>query len=100
VPLVRVFKPAVEEVGAPWAGFHTLRHTAASRLFKAGRNPVQVQRWLGHHSAAFTMSVYAHLMDDDLGEPVSLPAAGVSAGVSGTDGYGSNGHAAELAEIV
>jgi integrase len=98
--LVRVFKPAVEEVGAPWAGFHTLRHTAASRLFKAGRNPVQVQRWLGHHSAAFTMSVYAHLMDDDLGEPVSLPAAGVSAGVSGTDGYGSNGHAAELAEIV
>jgi len=25
-----------------------------------------VQRWLGHHSPAFTLSVYVHLLDDDL----------------------------------
>jgi integrase len=97
--LVRVLKPAVQEVGAPWAGFHTLRHTCASRLFAAGRNPVQVQRWLGHHSPAFTLSVYAHLMDDDLGEPLALPAAGVSAGVSGTDGLSPHEPVASLAEL-
>jgi integrase len=43
----RVLKPAAEEAGVPWMGFHTLRHTCASRLFAQGRNAVQVQRWLG-----------------------------------------------------
>ena len=94
-----MFKPAAEEVGASWAGFHTLRHTCASRLFKAGRNPVQVQRWLGHHSPAFTLSTYAHLMDEDLGEPLPLPVAGVSAGVSATDGYSPDRPVAGLAEV-
>jgi len=36
---------------------------------------VQVQRWLGHHSAAFTLAAYVHLLDGDLGEPLSLSAA-------------------------
>lgn len=66
----RVLMPLAEEAGVPWVGFHTLRHTCATRLFAAGRNAVQVQRWLGHHSAAFTLSVYVHLLDDDLGDPL------------------------------
>ena len=70
----RTLKPAVEEVGAPWAGFHTFRHTAASLLIANGRNIVQVQRWLGHHSPAFTLSTYAHLMNDDLGAPLEIDA--------------------------
>jgi integrase len=45
----RVLRPVAEEVGAPWAGFHTFRHTCASMLFRRGANAVQVQRWLGHH---------------------------------------------------
>lgn len=68
----RVLKPAVEEAGAPWAGWHTLRHTCASLLFARGANAVQVQRWLGHHSPGFTLSTYVHLLDDDLGEPLDL----------------------------
>jgi integrase len=52
------------------AGFHTFRHTIASRMFAAGRNAVQVQHWLGHHSAAFTLARYVHLLDGDLGGPV------------------------------
>lgn len=64
--------PAAEEAGAPWAGFHTFRHTCASILFERGANAVQVQRWLGHHSAAFTLATYVHLLSDDLGEPLSL----------------------------
>jgi hypothetical protein len=33
---------------------------------------VQVQRWPGYHSPAFTMSVYVHLLDGDLGAPLTL----------------------------
>lgn len=42
-------------------------------LFAAGRNAVQVQHWLGHHSAAFTLATYVHLLDGDIGESLSVP---------------------------
>jgi site-specific recombinase XerC len=70
----RVLKPAAEEAGAPGASFHTFRHTCASMLFASGRNAVQVQRWLGHRSAAFTLVTYVHLLDGDIGEPLALSA--------------------------
>lgn len=71
----RHLRPAAEEAGAPWAGFHTVRHTCASLLFERGASVVQVQRWLAHHSAAFTLSTYVHWLDgDDLGEPLDLMA--------------------------
>ena len=66
----RVLSPACEEAGVEWAGFHTFRHTVASRLFAAGRNVVQVQRWLGHHSPSFTLDTYVHLLDEDLAAPL------------------------------
>ena len=53
-----------------WARCHTFRHTVASRLFAEGRNAVQVQRWLGHHAASFTLDTYVHLLDGDLGMPL------------------------------
>ncbi len=31
---------------------------------------MQVQRWLGHHSASFTLDTYVHLLENDLGEPL------------------------------
>ncbi len=66
----RVLCPAAKEAGVEWAGFHTFRHTVASRLFAEGRNAVQVQRWLGHHSPSFTLDTYVHLLDPDLGDPL------------------------------
>jgi integrase len=67
----RVLSPACGEAGVEWAGFHTFRHTVASRMFAEGRNAKQVQKWLGHHSAAFTLNTYVHLCDDDdLGGPL------------------------------
>jgi integrase len=68
----RTLRPVAEEVGAPWAGFHTFRHTCASMLFERGANAKQVQRWLGHHSPSFTLDTYVHLLKDDLGEPLTL----------------------------
>jgi integrase len=67
----RVLSPACKRAGVEWAGFHTFRHTVASRLFAQGRNVVQVQRWLGHHSPSFTLDTYVHLLDGDLGEPLA-----------------------------
>jgi integrase len=64
----RVLKPAARRAGVPWAGFHTLRHTCATMLFRSGLNAKHV--WLGHHSPAFTLAVYVHLLPDDLPEPV------------------------------
>ncbi len=68
----RTLKPAAEEAGAPWAGFHTLRHGCASMLFERGANAKQVQRWLGHHSPSFTLATYVHLLSDELDAPLDL----------------------------
>jgi integrase len=64
--------PFAEEAGVPWHGFHGFRHAFASMLIEDGRNVVQISRLLGHHSPAFTLGVYAHLMDDGTGGPVEL----------------------------
>jgi integrase len=61
----RVLQPAFEEAGASWAGFHTFRHTYASMQLSRGTNIVALSRALGHHSASFTLQVYAHLMKGD-----------------------------------
>lgn len=68
----RILKPAARAAGVPWAGFHTLRHTRATALFRAGWNAKQVQRFLGHHSAAFTLDTYGHLMQYGLGPSLEL----------------------------
>jgi integrase len=65
----RVVRAAGKRAGVPWVGLHTLRHTAATILFRHGWNAVQVQKFLGHHSPAFTLAVYVHLLPDDLPEP-------------------------------
>ena len=41
---------------------HDLRHTYASLLIEAGKELQYVQQRLGYHSAAFTLSVYGHLL--------------------------------------
>jgi Phage integrase family len=76
----RVVKAAAATAGVPWAGLHTLRHSAATILFRRGWNAVQVQKFLGHHSPAFTLAVYVHLLPDDLPEPDFLDEA-----LGGTD---------------
>jgi hypothetical protein len=66
----RVLLPAREKACVEWVGFHAFRHTCATLLFAEGRNAVQVQRWLGHHSPAFTLATYVHLLDGDVGAPL------------------------------
>lgn len=68
----RILNPAMEEAGASFATFHTLRHTFASLHLARGTNIVQLSRLLGHHSASFTLDVYTHLIDGDVGVALSI----------------------------
>jgi integrase len=70
----RVLKPIMEEVGAPWAGWHALRHTFASLQIAQGANVLQLSRMLGHHSAAFTLEVYCHLLEEDRAPALDVAA--------------------------
>jgi len=51
-------------------------------LFRQRLNAKQVQMLLGHHSPAFTLATYVHLLPDDLPEPSfldTLTRSGVAA---------------------
>ena len=63
---------AAERAGLTGVGFHTLRHTCASMLIESGLSPLRLQRWMGHHSPAFTLETYGHLIDGDLGPALDL----------------------------
>jgi integrase len=70
-----VLKPIFEEIGAPGAGFHILRHTYASMQLARGANMLQLSRALGHHSPAFTLSVYTHLLEGEEVDALDLAVA-------------------------
>lgn len=70
----RVLLPAVGRAGVPRVGFHAFRHTRASMLVAAGASPLRMQRWMDHHSAAYTLDVYGHLLEERLGPGLDLEA--------------------------
>lgn len=70
--LVRRFKRIIEWAGLPHIRFHDLRHSNATLALLAGVDPKVVQARLGHHSAAFTMDRYQHVLLG--GQQVALEA--------------------------
>ncbi|HEV3002264.1 MAG TPA: tyrosine-type recombinase/integrase [Solirubrobacteraceae bacterium] len=78
--LSKVLAPAGRAAGVPWVTPHTFRHTCASLLFApvehggGGKNAKQVQEWLGHHSPAYTLKEYVHLVDAGVGDATFLDA--------------------------
>jgi integrase len=81
---------AIQAIGMPGLRVHDLRHTAASVWLGAGADPKVVQRILGHASAAMTMDLYGHLIDQNLWDAAkridevsqSGGTAGARAGIS------------------
>lgn len=53
---------------------HDLRHYAASMLFEAGVNEIQIAAQLGHRDATVTRRVYAHLLKPDTSEAAEAMA--------------------------
>jgi len=62
---------------------HQLRHHYASVLLAGGVDIKRVQSYLGHHSAAFTLDVYGHLMPDDGERSLRMVEAALAAAVDG-----------------
>jgi Phage integrase family len=86
-----VLKKAGRRAGVPWVGFHSFHHTCATMLFRSGLNAKQVQVWLGHHSPAFTLGTYVHLLSDDLPDAGFLDAlTGPESGPGGNNGATSS----------
>jgi len=99
----RAFHATIKRAGIQRIRFHDLRHTFASLLIAAGKNPKYVAVQMGHHSAAFTFDTYGHLMDrlpvhpvewiDDLvfpeGAALILHLSGAPSGTTGRHGVQS-----------
>ncbi len=62
--VVKHFKKVAERVGVPNARFHDLRHSFAVTSLQAGDDIKTVQGNLGHATAAFTLDVYGHVLDE------------------------------------
>jgi integrase len=62
-----VYRPAVLRAGvlSPELKFHSLRHTYASLCVAAGIPPLEIARFMGHAKVTTTLTVYAHLFEDD-----------------------------------
>jgi integrase len=74
----RVLQPALRACGLDGQGvaFHAFRKACGSvLLLRAGKDPRQVQRWLGHSQLTTTMNVYVHELYDGLGGADELEAA-------------------------
>jgi integrase len=92
----RILKPAAKraKVGE-WPHPHTLRHTAATLLFRSGWNAVQVQKFLGHSDPGFTLRTYVHLLDEDL--PPTEFLAAITTGQQGATDHAETGRTLTVA---
>ena len=59
------FTATCDEVGLPRIGAHGLRHTYATAALRAGVSPEVVSKRLGHGSVVVTLSIYAHVFEQD-----------------------------------
>ncbi|GAA11013.1 tyrosine-type recombinase/integrase [Gordonia alkanivorans] len=55
--------------------FHALRHTYASLCVAAGIAPLEIARFMGHAKVTTTLTVYAHLFEDDHTDAMSALGA-------------------------
>jgi len=66
----KAFKKVLKRLGIKNASWHTLRHTGASRLLRAGVDIFTVSKILGHSTIQTTMR-YLHLVKDQLHDAVN-----------------------------
>ena len=61
----RVWDPLLSHAKLRKVRLHDLRHTYSSLLLQDGTELLYVSQQLGHHSPAFTLQVYGHLLPRD-----------------------------------
>ena len=62
--LWRQFKRLLKKAELPDIPFHNLRHTCATILFHRGKDPMFVQKLLGHASIKITCDTYTHHLEE------------------------------------
>ena len=60
--MARAYKVALDASGLEGVTFHTLRHSAASLMARAGVPVTSISAQLGHANAAITQSIYSHVL--------------------------------------
>ncbi|MGV9713987.1 tyrosine-type recombinase/integrase [Gordonia sp. NPDC003424] len=77
--VLRTARHATDQRGGralpPALKFHALRHTYASLCVAAGISALEISRFMGHARPVTTLSVYAHLFEDDHADAMSALAA-------------------------
>jgi len=76
-----IFERHTRQAGLPHIRLHDLRHTHATLMLAAGVNAKVTSERLGHHSTAFTLDVYAHVipgMQQQAAEQISTLVFGPS----------------------
>ena len=63
--LSSAFTTRVDEAGLPRVGVHRLRHSCATASLRAGISPEVASKRLGHSSVVVTLSIYAHVFEQD-----------------------------------
>lgn len=63
--LSSTFTSAVDQLELPRIGVHGLRHSYATVSLRAGVSPEVVSERLGHASMVITLSIYAHVFEQD-----------------------------------
>ncbi|MDA8144805.1 MAG: tyrosine-type recombinase/integrase, partial [Thermaerobacter sp.] len=63
-PLQDIMPPLCRKAGVPVIRFHSIRHSHATLLLRAGVSPKVVAERLGHSSIKTTLDVYSHLLPD------------------------------------
>jgi len=93
----RLLKPVLKTAGIEpneWGervDVHSLRHTAATRLARAGWPMAKLQRFMGHADPRTTQRYYDHLEVEDLeGEMGRVPEVGLCARLPESRGLGTH----------
>ena len=61
--LGRHFKSLLKRAGLPAIRPHDLRHTCATILLMAGKQPKYVQEMFGHANISITLDTYSHVIE-------------------------------------
>lgn len=61
----RCWHPALKLAGLEDRNWHNLRHTFASQLLMAGKDPLYVMAQMGHAGVSTTFNHYAHWINQE-----------------------------------